>query len=70
MKLAEHEEIAFMYRKIEWTWNDGGIAAGDDWDAPVARPRRPQGRDRPARPQITPGLFAFQGDFTRKLARL
>ena len=21
------------YQKIEWTWNDGGITAGDDWEA-------------------------------------
>ena len=36
MKFAEYEEIAFTYQKIEWTWNDGGITAGDDWEAPVA----------------------------------
>ncbi len=35
MKFAEYEEIAFTYQKIEWTWNDGGITAGDDWEAPV-----------------------------------
>jgi type VI secretion system secreted protein Hcp len=29
------EEIAFTYQKIEWTWNDGGITAGDDWEARV-----------------------------------
>ncbi len=34
-KLAEYEEIAFTYQKIEWTWNDGGITAGDDWEARV-----------------------------------
>jgi len=21
------------YEKIEWTWNDGGITADDDWEA-------------------------------------
>jgi type VI secretion system secreted protein Hcp len=36
MKYAEYEEIAFTYQKIEWTWNDGGIVAEDDWEAPVA----------------------------------
>jgi type VI secretion system secreted protein Hcp len=34
MKFAEYEEIAFTYQKIEWTWKDGGITAGDDWEAP------------------------------------
>jgi type VI secretion system secreted protein Hcp len=36
MKYAEYEEIAFTYQKIEWTWNDGGITAQDDWESPVA----------------------------------
>jgi type VI secretion system secreted protein Hcp len=36
MKFAEYEEIAFTYQKIEWTWNDGGITALDDWEAPNA----------------------------------
>jgi hypothetical protein len=22
-----------VYQKIEWTWNDGGITAEDDWEA-------------------------------------
>jgi len=35
MKFAEYEEIAFTYQKIIWTWNDGGITAEDDWEAPV-----------------------------------
>jgi len=35
MKFAEFEEIAFTYQKVEWTWNDGGIMAMDDWEAPV-----------------------------------
>lgn len=36
MRYAEYEEVAFTYQKIEWTWNDGGITASDDWEAPVA----------------------------------
>ena len=35
MKFAEYEEVAFTYQKIEWTWTDGGITAGDDWETPV-----------------------------------
>jgi len=35
VKFAEYEEIALTYQKIEWTWNDGGITAGDDWEARV-----------------------------------
>lgn len=35
VKLVEYEEIAFTYEKIEWTWNDGGIMAMDDWEARV-----------------------------------
>jgi len=35
VRLAEYEEIAFTYQKIEWTWTDGGITALDDWEAPV-----------------------------------
>ncbi len=34
MKFSEYEEVAFTYRKIEWTWNEGGITSGDDWEAP------------------------------------
>jgi type VI secretion system secreted protein Hcp len=33
MKRAEYEEVAFIYQKIQWTWNDGGITASDDWSA-------------------------------------
>lgn len=29
------ENISFCYQKIIWTWNDGGITAMDDWEAPV-----------------------------------
>ncbi len=36
MKFAEYEEVAFTYQKIEWHWNDGGITAMDDWEAPVS----------------------------------
>ncbi|MCW3121415.1 MAG: uncharacterized protein JWQ38_907 [Flavipsychrobacter sp.] len=35
VRFAEYEEIAFTYQKIEWTWNDGGITAQDDWEARV-----------------------------------
>ncbi len=35
MKFAEYEEVAFTYQKIEWTWNEGGITAMDDWEAPL-----------------------------------
>ncbi len=34
-RFAEYEEVAFTYQKIEWTWTDGGISAGDDWEAPM-----------------------------------
>ena len=33
-RLAEYEEIAFTYQRIEWTWNEGGITATDDWETP------------------------------------
>ena len=35
VKFTEYEEIAMTYQKIEWTWNDGGITALDDWEARV-----------------------------------
>jgi type VI secretion system secreted protein Hcp len=35
-KLALQEEITLTYQKIQWTWNDGGMTASDDWEAPVA----------------------------------
>ena len=35
VKFTEYEEIAMTYQKIEWTWNDGGIMASDDWEARV-----------------------------------
>ena len=34
-KIPQTEKIAFTFQKIEWTWNDGGIAASDDWEARV-----------------------------------
>jgi type VI secretion system secreted protein Hcp len=27
------EEVSFTYKKIDWTWTDGGITAMDDWEA-------------------------------------
>jgi type VI secretion system secreted protein Hcp len=32
VKFPEYEEVAMTYQKIEWTWNDGGITAMDDWE--------------------------------------
>lgn len=29
------EQISFTFQKIIWTWEDGGITAEDDWEAPV-----------------------------------
>jgi type VI secretion system secreted protein Hcp len=34
-KLAEYEEVAFTYQKIEWIWIDGPITATDDWSSAV-----------------------------------
>ncbi|MBN1818828.1 MAG: Hcp family type VI secretion system effector [Sedimentisphaerales bacterium] len=31
MQHKEREHVSFMYRAIEWVYEDGGIAAGDDW---------------------------------------
>jgi type VI secretion system secreted protein Hcp len=36
-KLAEYEEIAFMYKRIEWTWVQGNIQASDSVDYDDAR---------------------------------
>jgi len=36
MRYVEYEQVAFCYQKIIWTWNQGGITAADDWEAPVA----------------------------------
>lgn len=30
------EELLLTYQKIQWTWNDGGITATDDWQPGVA----------------------------------
>ena len=35
MKYPDMIDYYFTYQKIEWTWNDGGITAGDDWESPV-----------------------------------
>lgn len=35
VKFAEYEEVALTYQKIEWTWHDGNISAGDDWETQV-----------------------------------
>jgi type VI secretion system secreted protein Hcp len=32
---ARHmEEVAFTYKKIQWTWESGGIEAEDSWTVP------------------------------------
>jgi type VI secretion system secreted protein Hcp len=31
------QEVSFVYKKIEWTWSDGGIMAMDDWESPVVK---------------------------------
>src|SRR3954471_17293213 len=33
---GQDESWSFTYQKITWTGIDGGIAAEDDWEAPVA----------------------------------
>ncbi|WP_263380216.1 Hcp family type VI secretion system effector [Granulicella paludicola] len=35
VRLPLQEEVSFTYQKIQWTWTEGGITAGDDWEAPV-----------------------------------
>ncbi len=30
------EKVSFVYQKITWTWEDGGITAEDDWESPVS----------------------------------
>jgi type VI secretion system secreted protein Hcp len=30
------EHVSFVYQKIVWTWQDGGITAEDDWETPVS----------------------------------
>lgn len=36
MKFPPMEMVSFTYQKITWTYEDGGITAEDDWEAPVA----------------------------------
>ena len=33
-RLPEYEEVSFTYQRIEWTWNERGITASDDWEMP------------------------------------
>ncbi|AGF79239.1 type VI secretion system effector, Hcp1 family [Desulfocapsa sulfexigens DSM 10523] len=35
MQHKEREHVSFCYQKIIWTWEDGGITAEDDWEAPM-----------------------------------
>lgn len=35
MKYPPMEKVSFTYQKITWTYEDGGITAEDDWEAPV-----------------------------------
>ena len=34
MQHKEREHVSFCYQKIIWTFQDGGITAEDDWEAP------------------------------------
>ncbi len=34
MQHKEREHISFCYQKVIWTYEDGGITAEDDWEAP------------------------------------
>jgi type VI secretion system secreted protein Hcp len=36
MKRVEYEDLAFVYRKIQWVWTEGNISAADDWQTHVA----------------------------------
>ncbi len=36
MQHSEREHISFTYQKVTWTWQDGGVCAEDDWEAPVS----------------------------------
>ncbi len=31
----EREHVSFTYQRITWTFEDGGITAVDDWNAPI-----------------------------------
>jgi type VI secretion system secreted protein Hcp len=35
MQHAEREHVSFTYQKIIWTYENGGITAEDDWEAPI-----------------------------------
>lgn len=35
MQHKEMEHVSFCYQKIIWTFEDGGITAEDDWEAPI-----------------------------------
>ncbi len=35
MKHREREHVSFVYQKITWTWENGGITSEDDWETPV-----------------------------------
>jgi type VI secretion system secreted protein Hcp len=34
--LGGTERISFVYQKIVWTWEEGGITSEDDWQAPTS----------------------------------
>ena len=34
MQHKEREHVSFCYQKITMTWEDGGVTAEDDWEAP------------------------------------
>lgn len=36
MRHELREHVSFVYQKIIWTWEDGGITAEDDWESPVS----------------------------------
>lgn len=36
-RLPERESVAFVYQKIIWTWQDGGVTAEDNWLTNPAR---------------------------------
>lgn len=35
MQHKEREHVSFCYQKIIWAFEDGGLTAEDDWEAPV-----------------------------------
>ena len=35
MRLETYEEIGFVYERIEWTWEDGGLTAAGEWAPPL-----------------------------------